>query len=91
MDASILVVLFYLVGLQPWALVMLVAVGRWEMDRRRGRRIRGMPGRGKMKMCKLYYLRGGGQMAAGKEEEESKGERTFQEEQDIDMSGWIKI
>ena len=77
-DAMALVAIFCLVGLQPWALVALVALGRWEMERRRGRRIRGMPGRGRMKVCEPYYAKKTTTATAAakeeKEEEESEEE-----------------
>jgi hypothetical protein len=53
-DALILFAIFCLVGLQPWALVTLVALGRWEMEKRRGRRVRGMPRNGRMRTCESY-------------------------------------
>eukprot|EP00577_Skeletonema_sp_RCC1716_P003471 CAMPEP_0113413694 /NCGR_PEP_ID=MMETSP0013_2-20120614/23587_1 /TAXON_ID=2843 ORGANISM="Skeletonema costatum, Strain 1716" /NCGR_SAMPLE_ID=MMETSP0013_2 /ASSEMBLY_ACC=CAM_ASM_000158 /LENGTH=988 /DNA_ID=CAMNT_0000300435 /DNA_START=21 /DNA_END=2987 /DNA_ORIENTATION=- /assembly_acc=CAM_ASM_000158 len=43
MDALLLAATFFLVGLQPWALVGLVIIGKWEMDRRKRKRIGGMP------------------------------------------------
>ncbi|KAL7547247.1 hypothetical protein ACHAWF_010566 [Thalassiosira exigua] len=55
MEALILAACFCLVGLQPWALVALVALGKWEADRRRGRRIHGMPK--KLTACEPYYAR----------------------------------
>lgn len=72
-EALVLMALFCLVGLQPWALVTLVAVGKWEMERRKGRKVRGMPRR--MVVCEPYYARdnaGGANGAA--QEEESEGE-----------------
>ncbi|KAL7431905.1 hypothetical protein ACHAXH_001973, partial [Discostella pseudostelligera] len=55
-QALVLVATFCLVGLQPWALVTLVAVGKMEMERRKGRRVHGMPK--KLKVCEPYYARG---------------------------------
>ncbi|KAL7541063.1 hypothetical protein ACHAXR_010604 [Thalassiosira sp. AJA248-18] len=52
-EALVLTATFCLVGLQPWALVTLVALGKWEMDRRKGRRVRGMPRR--LQVVESYY------------------------------------
>ena len=71
-DALLLAAAFCLVGLQPWALVTLVALGRWEAGRRRDRRARGMPRR--LAVCRPYYARGGaegGKEGAEEEEEEA--------------------
>jgi len=54
-EALVLMALFCLVGLQPWALVTLVALGRWEMERRKGRKVKGMPK--EFKVCEPYYTR----------------------------------
>ncbi len=77
-EALILVATFCLVGLQPWALVTLVAVGKWEMERRKGRRVYGMPK--KLKVCEPYYARGvsisstGAKSAKNADEEEESEE-----------------
>eukprot|EP00571_Detonula_confervacea_P008601 CAMPEP_0172316150 /NCGR_PEP_ID=MMETSP1058-20130122/27481_1 /TAXON_ID=83371 /ORGANISM="Detonula confervacea, Strain CCMP 353" /LENGTH=1040 /DNA_ID=CAMNT_0013030407 /DNA_START=76 /DNA_END=3198 /DNA_ORIENTATION=+ len=55
LEALVLMATFCLVGLQPWALVTLVALGKWEMERRKGRRVLGMPR--KMVVCEPYYAR----------------------------------
>ena len=54
-EALVLVATFCLVGLQPWALVALVALGKCEMDRRRGKRVYGIPK--KLVVCEPYYDR----------------------------------
>jgi hypothetical protein len=82
-DALILIALFSLVGLQPWALVTLVALGRWEVERRRGRRVRGMPKRGRMRICESYHVRGGGGRATtmatdAEESEEEERSRKYE-------------
>jgi len=69
-DALILMAIFCLVGLQPWALVTLVAVGRWEMERRKGRKIGGMPT--KMKECEPYYAK---DVASDMKEEEERAKK----------------
>lgn len=53
MDAVLLAATFFLVGLQPWALVGLVIIGKWEMDRRKRKRIGGMPK--KIQVVDAYY------------------------------------
>lgn len=53
MDAVLLAATFFLVGLQPWALVGLVIIGKWEMDRRKRKRIGGMPK--KIQVVEAYY------------------------------------
>ncbi|KAL9182033.1 hypothetical protein ACHAXT_012376 [Thalassiosira profunda] len=55
MEALVLAATFCLVGLQPWALVALVALGKWEMDRRKSKRVYGMPR--KLQVCEPYYAR----------------------------------
>lgn len=72
-EALVLVALFCLVGLQPWALVVLIALGRWEMERRKDRKLKGMPKN--LVVCEPYYAREG----AEKEEKEEK--KTKEEEQ----------
>jgi len=52
-DAMILMTTFCLVGLQPWALVTLVALGKWKLEKRKGLRVHGMPGR--LRSCEPYY------------------------------------
>lgn len=76
-DAMILVATFCLVGLQPWALVTLVALGKWELERRKGRRVHGMPGR--MRSCEPYYARdvSGGVVATIEESEEEERSRKY--------------
>jgi len=66
MEALVLVATFCLVGLQPWALIALVALGKWEMDRRKSKRVYGMPK--KLIVCEPYYDRG------GKDEEDEENE-----------------
>jgi hypothetical protein len=44
-----------LVGLQPWALVLLVAIGRFIFERRRKKKIAGWLGDGAVKPVKSYY------------------------------------
>lgn len=61
-----LVALFTLVGLEPWALVGLVCVGKYSVDQRRRKRIGGMPK--KVKVVESYYAHG----VVGEEEEESE-------------------
>ena len=55
-DAIVLAATFCLLGLQPWALVTLVALGRWEVERRKGQRVRGMPR--VLRACEPYHARG---------------------------------
>lgn len=71
-ELLVLVATFCLVGLQPWALVTLVAVGKMEMERRKGRRVHGMPK--KLKVCEPYYARGAVDTKDVTEEEESEEE-----------------
>jgi hypothetical protein len=54
-DTSVLVLvgLFTIVGLQPWALVLLVSVGRFGVERRRKKRLNGMTRR--VKVVESYY------------------------------------
>ena len=53
MSVLILVGLFTIVGLQPWALVFLVCVGRYAVQKRRGKRLNGMVK--KVKVVESYY------------------------------------
>jgi hypothetical protein len=71
MDAMVLAATFFLVGLQPWALVGLVILGKWEMDRRKRKRIGGMPK--KIATVESYYVSAlGGDDANLSDEEETK-------------------
>lgn len=72
MDALLLAATFFLVGLQPWALVGLVIIGKWEMDRRKRKRIGGMPK--KIVTVESYYASaiGGDDDTNLSEEEETK-------------------
>jgi hypothetical protein len=70
-DALLLAATFLLIGLQPWALVGLVILGKWEMDRRKRKRIGGMPK--KIAAVESYYARNiGGDDSNISEEEEAK-------------------
>ena len=66
-DALLLAATFFLVGLQPWALVGLVILGKWEMDRRKRKRIGGMPK--KIVAVESYYANNEANMS---EEEETQ-------------------
>lgn len=75
-DAMILMTTFCLVGLQPWALVTLVALGKWKLEKRKGLRVHGMPGR--LISCEPYYAQGVGDCAGnsnGQMEESEEEER----------------
>ena len=73
LEGLVLVATFCLVGLQPWALVALVALGKWEMDRRKSKRVYGMPK--KLIVCEPYYDRGGEAKDEEKEDENEEAER----------------
>ena len=71
LDAMLLAATFFLVGLQPWALVGLVIIGKWEMDRRKRKRIGGMPK--KVAAVEAYYASAlGDEDSDLTEEEETK-------------------
>ncbi|KAL7494264.1 hypothetical protein ACHAWT_002986 [Skeletonema menzelii] len=70
MDALLLAATFFLVGLQPWALVGLVIIGKWEMDRRKRKRIGGMSK--KIATVEAYYASALGDDDNLSEEEEIK-------------------
>jgi hypothetical protein len=75
-DAMILMTTFCLVGLQPWALVTLVALGKWKLEKKKGLRVHGMPGR--LVSCEPYYAQGVGDCAEncnGQVEESEEEER----------------
>ena len=75
LDALILVATFCLVGLQPWALVLLVALGKIEMDRRKNKKVYGIPSSSKLIVCEPYYDRGSSaQDDDNNDEEEEKEE-----------------
>ena len=63
MPLLILVGLFTIIGLQPWALVGLVCVGRYSVEKRRRKRLGGMTKR--VKIVESYY-------AQDKEESENE-------------------
>ncbi|KAL7510293.1 hypothetical protein ACHAXN_007231 [Cyclotella atomus] len=70
LSVLILIGLFTIVGLQPWALVFIVTVGRYSVEKRRKKRLNGMAK--KVKVVESYY-------ATDKEEsEESEKERKYQ-------------
>ena len=55
-EVTALAGLFLLVGLQPWALVMLVVAARYEILKRRKRKVAGwMDDRNKVKLTRSYY------------------------------------
>jgi len=56
LEVTFLSTLFLLVGLQPWALVFLVAVGRYVLERRRRRKIAGWL-RDDVKVVEPYYAK----------------------------------
>ena len=72
LEALVLSATFCLVGLQPWALVTLVALGKWEMDRRKAKRVKGMPK--KLQVCESYYNVSQRDAMDGVVEEESEEE-----------------
>lgn len=55
LEKLILAATFFLVGLQPWALVILVIFGRQLMEGRRKKKVAGWLGRGEVKTVKAYY------------------------------------
>ena len=72
-DALVLAATFCLVGLQPWALVTLVALGKWEMERRKGKRVYGMPK--KLTVCEPYYARGSDDANENLSEDEERSKK----------------
>jgi len=68
-EALVLMATFCLVGLQPWALVTLVALGRWELGRRKSKRTKGIPRA--LKVCEPYYAR---EVGVGADEKQSEKE-----------------
>lgn len=70
LSVLILIGLFTIVGLQPWALVFIVSVGRYSVEKRRKKRMSGMTR--KVKVVESYY-------AYDKEKSESaEKERKFE-------------
>lgn len=65
----ILVGLFTIVGLQPWALVLLISVGKFGVDNRRKKRMNGMSRR--LKVVESYYA------YDGEESEDEEKKRKF--------------
>lgn len=65
----ILVGLFTIVGLQPWALVLLISVGKFGVDKRRKKRMSGMSRR--LKVVESYYA------YDGEESEDEEKKRKF--------------
>ena len=52
-EATTLAAIFFLTGLHPWALVVLVAAGRFYLNKRKNKRIGDMPS--KVKLVEPYY------------------------------------
>uniref|UniRef100_A0A7S4RCC2 Uncharacterized protein n=1 Tax=Ditylum brightwellii TaxID=49249 RepID=A0A7S4RCC2_9STRA len=74
-DGLLLAAVFLLVGLQPWALVVLVAVGHEYLERRKKKSIGGMPK--KIQTVDSYYDRDivSGENAADEDDESEEAER----------------